>query len=991
MKKLSKRIISVLLSLTVCLSLLTVVAFADNGAYVVTVFNERNGLPTGEANEVLQTSDGYIWIGSYGGLVRYDGSQFRNYSTEKAIESCSIRSLFQDSSGRLWIGTNDIGVYYYFDGIFTKIEGTDNNDFLCIRDFAEDNDGNIYCASNSGIASIIGDKIVPINDDQVSGITVYAVSFDKYGRMWGTLGTGNCFVMDEDKIITTLTADIFFDGLDIYSLAIDDNGVIYLGSSENKIAKIVLTDKSLVKSSFNIETIITGDVSTHNRLRITTDNKLLICGLRGFGVLDTDGTLQQFTEKQNAVSINSAAYDYEGNYWIASSAYGVVKYTMGCFNTINDKAEGLFDITVNTVAKQNESFYIGHDNGLIIYDSSWNSVSNELTELLDGVRIRHILADSKNNIWIATYSDNAVICYNTQNSEITSFNTDKGLTVNRARVLYEMKDGTIVAGTQEGVNVIKDGKVTATYSSEQGLTTLQILSLYETPDGKILAGSDGGGIYEIDGDKVTTYAFDNGLEEGVVLRITGDIDNPGAYFISAGSSLYYFADGRFRKLDNLVKGPGSIFDFYDKDGKLWILQNNGIFYTDKEKLLNGETEVSTTHGFNHGLTGTLNANTWHYTDEDGTIYLATRSGVSTFDFVSNHHKLPNIRINDVSVDADIFEQPSTINMKGFEKRITINFAALSYTDTTEMSIAYRLEGFESNETIISDSKSGSVSYTNLPGGTYKFTLRLFDPVNPDDFTTTEIIIDKEKMIYEYSFFIPLVVILVILITVLIVMLISRRKLANFKARQNELRSIVKQSLETLARTIDAKDKYTNGHSMRVAAYSKELSARMGMDEEEQDNIYYIALMHDIGKIGIPDYILNKPEKLTDAEYTVIKTHPAIGGEILKNFTALQGTAQGAKYHHERFDGKGYCEQLAGTDIPLVARIIGIADAYDAMSSDRCYRTALSSERIEQELKNGSGSQFDPEIVPYMLQMIKDGAAPIKHDESQCLPPFDNIG
>ncbi len=246
------------------------------------------------------------------------------------------------------------------------------------------------------------------------------------------------------------------------------------------------------------------------------------------------------------------------------------------------------------------------------------------------------------------------------------------------------------------------------------------------------------------------------------------------------------------------------------------------------------------------------------------------------------------------------------------------------------------------------------------------------------------------MIYEYPFFIPVVVILVILITVLIVMAISRRKMSNIKARQNELRSIVQQSLETFARTIDAKDKYTNGHSMRVAAYSKELAKRMGMSEEKQENIYYIALMHDIGKIGIPDHILNKPEKLTDEEYAVIKTHPSIGGEILKSFTALEGTAQGAKYHHERYDGKGYCEKLAGEDIPLVARIIGIADAYDAMSSDRCYRTALSSEKIEQELKNGIGTQFDPAIVPFMLQMIEEGVAPIKHDASQCLPEFSHI-
>ena len=196
--------------------------------------------------------------------------------------------------------------------------------------------------------------------------------------------------------------------------------------------------------------------------------------------------------------------------------------------------------------------------------------------------------------------------------------------------------------------------------------------------------------------------------------------------------------------------------------------------------------------------------------------------------------------------------------------------------------------------------------------------------------------------------------------------------------------MVDQSLRTFAGTIDAKDRYTEGHSQRVAIYSKELARRMGMNAAMQEHIYYVALLHDIGKIGIPDSVLNKPGRLTDEEYGIIKRHPLIGADILKNYTAIKDVTDGARYHHERYDGKGYCEGLAGGNIPLIARIIAVADTYDAMSSKRCYRESLSSEVIIDELERVSGSQLDPAIVPHMIDMINEGAAPVLLTEDQYL-------
>lgn len=180
-----------------------------------------------------------------------------------------------------------------------------------------------------------------------------------------------------------------------------------------------------------------------------------------------------------------------------------------------------------------------------------------------------------------------------------------------------------------------------------------------------------------------------------------------------------------------------------------------------------------------------------------------------------------------------------------------------------------------------------------------------------------------------------------------------------------------QIVTALSGAIDAKDTYTNGHSTRVADYSREIARRLGLSEKEQDDIYMMGLLHDVGKIGVPDAIINKPAKLTDEEYSIIKQHPTMGAEILTNITEFPKLSTGARWHHERYDGKGYPDGIAGEEIPLEARIIAIADAYDAMSSRRSYRDVLPQLQIYSEVQKGKGTQFDPAFAEIMLSMIDE--------------------
>ena len=190
-----------------------------------------------------------------------------------------------------------------------------------------------------------------------------------------------------------------------------------------------------------------------------------------------------------------------------------------------------------------------------------------------------------------------------------------------------------------------------------------------------------------------------------------------------------------------------------------------------------------------------------------------------------------------------------------------------------------------------------------------------------------------------------------------------------KTQENQRLSL--QVVKTLAEAIDAKDTYTNGHSGRVAQYAREIARRHGYSLRHQEEIYMMGLLHDVGKIGVPDAVINKPGKLTQEEYALIKKHPDQGYRILQKIEEMPNLAIGARWHHERFDGQGYPDGLSGADILEEARIIAVADAYDAMTSRRSYRDILPQEVVREELEKGKGTQFDPEFADIMLQMMAE--------------------
>jgi HD-GYP domain-containing protein (c-di-GMP phosphodiesterase class II) len=195
-----------------------------------------------------------------------------------------------------------------------------------------------------------------------------------------------------------------------------------------------------------------------------------------------------------------------------------------------------------------------------------------------------------------------------------------------------------------------------------------------------------------------------------------------------------------------------------------------------------------------------------------------------------------------------------------------------------------------------------------------------------------------------------------------------REIEFYKEARKKEASLFEQTTEALANAIDAKDRYTHGHSTRVAMYSRQIAKEAGLSDEECSEVYFAALLHDVGKIGIRDEVINKTGRLTEEEFEHIKTHTVLGNQILSSIRQSPYLSDGAHCHHERYDGKGYPEGLAGEDIPVYARIIAVADAFDAMTSTRSYRDALPMTKVREEIVNGMGKQFDPEFAKIMLHL-----------------------
>ncbi len=942
-------------------------------SYVAKIFNESDGLLTGEANDVTIDTDGYLWIASYSGLIRYDGSVMVNYSDR--LSNPSTRALFMAGDGSMYIGTNGACVYRMKDDVFEHFEAEDKISYLAVRGFAEDKDGIIYCASTSGIAKIVDGVLIPVAYEEMEGGEFYSLRFDDQGNLWGLTIDGTVHVFNEQSYLFEIRSEEIFPNGTIDAMGCDKDNNLFFGSSDGEVCRFVETGETVpgqmdtyAKTSFHTE-----GFGSLLKISPTMDGRMIICGLNGFGYIDQNDKFHSvnLNEGSSILYANSACIDREGNFWVATSNNGVVRYSKGCFESCNENSD-LKDVTANAIAHLQDRFYVATDVGILVFDEEWKEISSELTDMFKDVRVRNLQVDRNGCLWMATYSpEHGAMRYDPATGETTDFGLEKGIASEKMRVIYELSDGRMLVGHQLGFNIIEDDKVTENYGTAEGMDITSVLCAMEL-GGRIYVGTDGGGIYELTDQGLVHLSFEQGLTETVILRMIPDSDNNGNYYVCAGDKLFYCEEDHFRRLSNFKLESGSLFSIYDTGKKLWAFQNSGIEAADKEKVLAGEDVYIARYGMECGLTGTLRGNTWNWLEEDGSLYIPTRAGVSKFYFEGPDIGIPDVILNGVTIDDVLTEHPSELEIPGDARRVTFDISELLLAQTCEFTLGYQLKGFDTEEILTMD-KHVNVSYTNLPGGDYTLTLRVIDPVTGESTPKQEIHFIKEKKITEQAWFYVACVLGGILIIGLLFYAYLRHKTRLLMKREKEQQRMIDEITAVFSKCVDLRDHYTNGHSARVGKYTAMLAQKLGKSKEEVEWMYRIGLLHDVGKISIPDSVLNKPGRLTNEEFAIMKTHSQAGYDVLKDIDVAPDLALGARCHHERYDGNGYPQGLKGEEIPEVAQIIAVADTFDAMYSTRPYRKKMELPAIVAEIKRCSGTQLSPRVVEAFLALVEEGA------------------
>ena len=992
MTKIMKTVLVTVMSVCVLLSASPVLVNADGGknidpsenmeGYAAYLYDNTTGLPTSEANAIAETSDGFIWIGSYGGLIRYDGNSFERYKSTTGI--ASVVSLYVDSTDRLWIGTNDNGAAVMDRHGAVKMYGKkDGLPSASVRDFAEGPGGEIYVATTQGVAFVDqGGKLSLIDDSMINSEYIRRLETGADGVTYALTMEGSVFTLVNGALERFYNADDI--GIeDIHALTVDpyNPGYLYLGTKGSKIWYGNLSDGFPRNKRISVEPL------EYINSIICEDDRLWVCANNGVCICKEDSEKPVFLENVPMNSnIEGVMSDYQGNLWFVSSRQGVMKIVPNQFTNVFEQYD-LPEAVVNTTCYYDGMLFIGTDSGLTVLDDE-GLVSKirinyavtasdehlgylELLSMLDGVRIRSIIKDSKDRLWISTYGDNALVRFD--HGDVMTFGPDDGMPSKRIRAVSECSDGSFLVACTGGLVVIRNDKVDKVYDSTAGISNTEVLTVAEGTNGDMLVGTDGDGIYVVGSSGTTHLDTNNGLLSDVVMRIKKDTMRDVYWIVTSNSVAYMTADYEIHSIINFPYSNN--FDVYENSkGELWVLSSNGIYVVSVDEMIENAEIEPVFYGIANGLPVITTSNSYSYVTDEGDLYIAASTGVAKVNIEKQFETVDNIKMTVPYIDADGVKMypndEGVITVPLDVKKITVYPYICTYT-LMDPTVTYSLVGFDSDPITVHRSDLSPIDYTNLKGGTYVFKMVISDAMGHgnNEYTVT---ISKQMAIYEYAWFIICVALLILGIIALLVYFYVRKKTRKLLKKQEENRLLIREIVEAFAKTIDMKDKYTNGHSKRVAEYTAMLARELGYNEETVEKYYNIALLHDIGKIGVPGEVLNKAGKLDDDEYQTIKSHTSLGYNVLRDISIMPELSVGAESHHERPDGKGYPNGLKGEDIPRVAQIIGVADAFDAMYSNRPYRNRMNFEKVVSIIKGASGTQLTEDVVEAFLRIVDRG-------------------
>ncbi len=938
----------------------------DYNDYVQTVYSSSNGLPCGEANDIAQTNDGVLWIGTYAGLYRYNGREFRWVDDYDSVRN--VNCLYVDEEGRLWIGTNDNGLSIVIRekvvNVLDQSKGLPSDSVRCI---VRASDGYYYVGTTSSMQIIVMNNGLKAANTLDEVFYADSITADERGHVATIASNGQLFLMSKGNIIASLKLP---DETEVFNCcAFAPGGTLMVGTNTNHIYSFDVSGNQLEQISKQT----CDDVTSINNLNYLDDGTLFISTDSGVSYIDVSGYHRLNTNDFNN-SIDNMLHDYQGNLWFTSSRLGLLRLAKSPFKDIYG-AIGMERRVVNTIVFWNDCYYIGTDKGLDVVDKTCHKeVENELTKELEGKRIRCMYVDVNGHLWVCTYGS-GLLEYALSGEE-WEYNAAGGSFGNRARIVTGLSDGTILAAGDTGISFIKDHKVISTIHNNDGLINSMILTVTERSDGTVLAGTDGDGIAVIkDGKVERMITREDGLSSGVILRTVKDPKSEGVFIVTSNGLCYLNEEGAISVLEKFPYFNN--YDIWVKDeDTFFVMSSAGIYVVERDELVTDSEIAWELLDARRGLGTSLTANSWNYYNGKGELFLPCDTGVYVIDVEKYNSDVRSYRMQLAAVRLDDVLQPldrrGIVTVGRGVNRVELSPEILNYT-VQEPLVGYILQPLEKQWTKVTQSSLNNIVYNDLPAGNYTFRLAILDSAGKRVLEERTFEVVKVGELYEQPIFIFYMLLLLSLIMVWFTWLVVQKQL---NKQQIKLK-MANETVMAIANAVDAKDVRTSQHSTRVAEYSEMIAREMGCFKGLHKNkalsgLKRAAQLHDIGKIGVPDSVLNKVGRLTDEEYGQMKSHVTRGAEILKDFTLVEHVAEGARYHHERYDGKGYPDGLKGEEIPLIGRIIGVADAFDAMTSNRVYRNHMDTEYVINEMKRGRGTQFDPDAVDAFFRLVDKG-------------------
>ena len=987
------------------------------------------------AEALCQTDDGYVWIAQYSGLTKYDSKEFITYKhfteNDKTYDIINVRDL-ATKNNVLYVATS-ANLFKYEDdkfsylnaepGIIKDIELDKTNDVIYIA--TQDNGLMAYDIKTDSTKIIENTEKVAVDDVAVD----YNRNTFYYSGNTGVFNSNNELIFENSKI------------LDIYIY--DD--VLLVGTLDGYIYRIDLTDTSKEPIKYTIGDQINKLIYSKNEDMIfaACENNGVFCIDATTGEHTSASDLENKSQLVDLM-IDYEGNLWIASHYIGASGVSIITknalldllYDDAVWSKL-EKAPAS-DRNVYAIEKHGNTLYIATTTGIYFYDFETKKIlesnvvmenivayvedniaakleadlieaaNNETDPEVRAKKIAEIPADLvkakrgyndcrdieeyNGKLYFAFYKI-GLVEYDTTTQNVTiydanyiknhvdsAYNNPNFSVVNTIRCLRAFDD-YLALGYSKGIMKYSNDKFDINYVGGN------VLYINKTDDGKLIFDRTNG-----------LYTITSDFSEYGKLAIDNDVAGNSLKFLVDGNKLYYNLNSRLFcvsldgviKLDHEINVPfikGSIVEISkvkvkNKDNeesyKYVIASQTQIYIVDS---LDGDTlDDYEFYDASNGIQPIIANTSGYYDEEEQKYYFQSTSGIFVYSFNSSQDITVPTKISISSVELDgVKYHGDNILVDKNTYRVAINLSILGYRPHKGYSVYYKLDGIDDDYKLLTDDIY-TISYTNLAGGDYKFHVYVVD-ANGHKSNQIELSLSKPKHIYEQSWFWVFISLagIAVICALNYGIMYSREKKA--EEREKELKGITIESIEAIARTIDAKDTYTNGHSIRVGHYSKIIAEALGMQGDELENLYYTALLHDIGKIGIPDAILNKPGRLTDEEFDIMKSHTTKGAKILKDISTIPNIVEGAKYHHERYGGGGYPEGLKGEDIPYIARIICCADCFDAMATRRVYKDPYPKEKIISEFERCKEIQFDPKMADVVIKLIEEGKLKAELEET----------